>query len=777
MSYLAGFQPLEQRDSDDLVVAEGVVSNRSPFATEDNQGIYDVVAENFRYLNEELQRVSSSNDLSSIRDEIKEMYTSMTTDSNFGQVQAKAQAEIATEQAQIATSKAQEATDSLNSVIAKEGSINDNLLTLQTQAEEVQRYLATIGTLRDEVSSEATVAINKAQDATDSATDASASATNAQAWAVGSDSPDGAEDADSITGKTMSAKSWAVFSEDKAKKAKTSEDNAKESETNAKTSEEKAKESELACQTSETNAKTSEEVCFNWAEGYPEDTINDEGDSVSHYSSKYYSEQSSLSADSARGYAEDAKEQADISQTSANSASECESKAKAWAESSDVVETTTETKIESVPNEDGSSVEKQIDVKTDHYSAKYWAEMAKRTFSDGEELKAKVREYTESAKSYMENTAVSEANGKSSEDNAKGSEDKATEQAGIATAKANEAQISETNAKEYMEQAQRWSMSDVSPDDGFDENGANGKTQSSKSWAKTAKEQALEATKQKNEVSQYTETVKGVLKQALDLKSNIDAIESSIKTLTEQANTVLAESVKIRESISSAVTYKGSVENYSDLPTEGNKVGDMYNIKNPDKENGCKPGDNVVWNGAEWDNMGGLIDPDDILLGGRNATFGEVTASTFTGKLIGNADTATTADTANSVAWENVTNAPTSMPANGGTADRALKADVCTGNAATATNASKVGGFSVGCNVPANAKFTDTTYATMKGATTTAAGGGGLVPAPAKGAVTRHLRSDGSWADLGGLVKAASVKGKVITFTRYNGTTFTITVG
>ena len=40
---------------------------------------------------------------------------------------------------------------------------------------------------------------------------------------------------------------------------------------------------------------------------------------------------------------------------------------------------------------------------------------------------------------------------------------------------------------------------------------------------------------------------------------------------------------------------------------------------------------------------------------------------------------------------------------------------------------------------------TNTTYSNMKGATASAAGGAGLVPAPAAGAATRYLRSDGTW--------------------------------
>lgn len=86
----------------------------------------------------------------------------------------------------------------------------------------------------------------------------------------------------------------------------------------------------------------------------------------------------------------------------------------------------------------------------------------------------------------------------------------------------------------------------------------------------------------------------------------------------------------------------------------------------------------------------------------------------------------------------------------------------------TSSTASDVGGHTIQSDVPANAKFTDTTYedatqsahglmtasdkskldgiATMTGASAKAAGKGGLVPAPAKGEQEKFLRGDGSWA-------------------------------
>lgn len=62
-----------------------------------------------------------------------------------------------------------------------------------------------------------------------------------------------------------------------------------------------------------------------------------------------------------------------------------------------------------------------------------------------------------------------------------------------------------------------------------------------------------------------------------------------------------------------------------------------------------------------------------------------------------------------------------------------------------AASAANVNGHTVETNVPAGAKFTDTTYDDMKGATGGAAGTHGLVPAPAAGANTKFLRGDGTW--------------------------------
>ena len=72
--------------------------------------------------------------------------------------------------------------------------------------------------------------------------------------------------------------------------------------------------------------------------------------------------------------------------------------------------------------------------------------------------------------------------------------------------------------------------------------------------------------------------------------------------------------------LGSTFTYKGSVETYADLPTEGNKVGDVWNIKSigatasTDRYGTTiKAGDNVVWGEADgtvaagWDVLSGVM--------------------------------------------------------------------------------------------------------------------------------------------------------------------------
>lgn len=99
---------------------------------------------------------------------------------------------------------------------------------------------------------------------------------------------------------------------------------------------------------------------------------------------------------------------------------------------------------------------------------------------------------------------------------------------------------------------------------------------------------------------------------ANDTTQGITKLYSTSGTNTDGAisqygiNNILANYAKLTD-ITSAYRYKGTVDNYSDLPTT-HKVGDVYNIKNVDAANKIKAGNNVVWNGTEWDNLSGVVD-------------------------------------------------------------------------------------------------------------------------------------------------------------------------
>ncbi|MBO7042953.1 hypothetical protein J6W34_00020 [bacterium] len=119
---------------------------------------------------------------------------------------------------------------------------------------------------------------------------------------------------------------------------------------------------------------------------------------------------------------------------------------------------------------------------------------------------------------------------------------------------------------------------------------------------------------------------------ALDLKAN----QSTTYTKTEVDNAISA-------AVASAVRYKGTVANYSDLPTSGNVVGDMWNITNADSSHGIKAGDNVVWNGTSWDNQGGTVDLSNYYT--KSQTYSKTEADTLLGNKANSSDVYTKSQT------------------------------------------------------------------------------------------------------------------------------------
>ena len=98
------------------------------------------------------------------------------------------------------------------------------------------------------------------------------------------------------------------------------------------------------------------------------------------------------------------------------------------------------------------------------------------------------------------------------------------------------------------------------------------------------------------------------------VKTIAEAKQSPATTLSGYGITDAYTKKEVDGLVSSALHYMGSKENYSDLPTTGQKTGDMWNIEKADTTHGVKAGDNVAWNGSSWDVLAGTIDLSDYML-------------------------------------------------------------------------------------------------------------------------------------------------------------------
>lgn len=114
------------------------------------------------------------------------------------------------------------------------------------------------------------------------------------------------------------------------------------------------------------------------------------------------------------------------------------------------------------------------------------------------------------------------------------------------------------------------------------------------------------------EVSSWTDWVKYVL--ASDLNGAVDNLTEQV---TEVSTALTAHKddhnnphqvTAAQLGLATVYKYKGSVETYADLPTSGQQVGDVYNIKQADPDHNIEAGDNVAWDGTAWDILAGDTD-------------------------------------------------------------------------------------------------------------------------------------------------------------------------
>lgn len=113
-------------------------------------------------------------------------------------------------------------------------------------------------------------------------------------------------------------------------------------------------------------------------------------------------------------------------------------------------------------------------------------------------------------------------------------------------------------------------------------------------------------------VSSWSEWYKLATKADIDgtttaLTKRIDTVANNLAT--HEADFSNPHKVTAKQlGLTTVYQYKGSVATYADLPTTGQKVGDVWNVETADPDHGIKAGDNVAWDGAQWDILGGNHD-------------------------------------------------------------------------------------------------------------------------------------------------------------------------
>lgn len=83
------------------------------------------------------------------------------------------------------------------------------------------------------------------------------------------------------------------------------------------------------------------------------------------------------------------------------------------------------------------------------------------------------------------------------------------------------------------------------------------------------------------------------------------SVNGSPLTITSKGVNIDLTPYALKTDITAVYKYKGSVDTYADLPTSGQQVGDVWNVVNADETHGISAGENVVWTGSAWDDLGG----------------------------------------------------------------------------------------------------------------------------------------------------------------------------
>lgn len=242
------YQHPELRDANDNIIQAGTYGKESPLVNSDNTGVLDYINNNLEALRDNINgsRVYVKNkDALTTPGDISAMYIAEDTGKWYLWDGSKY---IETDNARKIADEAIAARDAAKASQTAAGTSEQNAKTSETNAANSK-----------------SAAASSAGAAKTSEQNAGTQANTAKAWATATASPDGAADTSSTTGKTQSAKSWALYSKDRAVASASSASAAATSAIAASTSEQNAANSKTAAATSASNAATSATAAANSA--------------------------------------------------------------------------------------------------------------------------------------------------------------------------------------------------------------------------------------------------------------------------------------------------------------------------------------------------------------------------------------------------------------------------------------------------------------------------------------------------------------------------------
>ena len=410
----------------------------------------------------------------------------------------------------------------------------------------------------------------------------------------------------------VNAKASETASADSASKAHTSELNAKASETSAATSAStattqasNASKSATAAKTSETNAKDSETQAGTYAgnsKASADAAKLSETNAASSASSASDSKagaatqasNATKSATAASSSASAAKTSETNSASSASSASTSASNAKASETNAKVSETNANSSATTAKNWAVATTSPDGAIDTDSDTGKTQSSRSWALASKGSAESA-----SSSASTATSQASSATASAKSASESATSASGSATSASSSATAASNSASAAATSAT----------------------NASNSETQAS-GYKTAASNSATAAASSATSASTSATNAKAAMNTANTAASSASTSATSASTSASNAaksevaaKTAQAAAEKARDDANSAVSkltgvmkYAGQVDNYSDLADVTKNKGDVWNIVNADSAHGIKAGDNVAWNGTDWDNLSGTVD-------------------------------------------------------------------------------------------------------------------------------------------------------------------------